>query len=449
MNNWAEHILKNNTDKIAIIDDYGQLTYHQLSKHVLNYASYLQSRNIKPKDRILITSNNNSDSIIAILGATYIGATVCMLSPNMPEAKILQAVDEVNAKLHIKDGDKTRFNEELSKPDPYDYLHNDEGFMLASSGTTGYQKFIVHRHSVYFDYFNLVNTVHGITCDSVVFCGPKIHWGYGYTINLIPSLGKGATIILTDNIKKPKEFCQQLKALKVTHLFTVPAFGELLVRAEPTQEQVNVIKSLKHIFIAGDIFPKRLRERFHTFYGRYMHNGWGQTEVLSYAILDHANNDVHTDYRSIGTVINGCEIKIKDNELYVKSPCQALGYLNDPVATAETFKGEWVRTNDIVELDHDYIIFKHRRGNRFKIRGQFYSVDEVEQTILETGLVYECLVTPQIINDKVSLKINLIADQNVIEAVKKSIRHFKIDKQLIMSEQLPKTYTNKKLRLRA
>ena len=448
MNNWAVHILKNTSDKVAIIDDYGSISYKHLGVKVQNYATYLYQQNIGPSDRVLITSDNNIDTVVAILAVTYIGGTVCMLSPNCSDEKITESISDTNACMHIKEGDVV-YTSIGPVPDPYNYPEDAEGFMMTTSGSTGYQKYIRHKQSSYFKYLKLVDTCHGITEDSVIFCGPKLHWGYGYTINLIPGLGKGATIILTDKVKKPKEFCAMLDDNQVTILFTVPIFAELLVRSQPSQQEIDSIQRLQNIYVSGDICPKRIYNLFYEFYGRYMQNGWGQTEILSYATVNHAGEEVHPDYICVGRLIDGIEIKIDDDQvIWIKSPVQAIDYLDDPRSTDWTFKGDWVKTNDLGELDGEYLIFLNRRGNRFKNRGRLYSVDEVEQAVLNTGLVRECLVTPKTNEGEVHLRVEIVADSDVTNDVKQVLTHFKMDKDIVMTEMLPKTYTNKKLRLK-
>jgi len=395
---------------------------------------------------VLITSDNNIDTVVAILAVTYVGGTVCMLSPNCPIEKIMESINDTGAQLHIKEGDVIRTTAGVSLR-PYDYPEGAEGFMLTTSGSTGYQKYIRHKQSSYFNYLKLIDTCHGITGDSVIFCGPKLHWGYGYTINLIPGLGKGGTIILTDKVRKPRDFCQMLQDTGVTHMFTVPIFVELLVRTQPSHQEIEAIQRLQNIYVSGDICPKRIYERFYEFYGRHMQNGWGQTEILSYATVNHANEAIHPDYRCIGRKIDGIELKLENGELYVKSPVQAIDYLDDPESTDWTFKGDWVKTNDLVELDGEHVIFLNRRGNRFKNRGKFYSVDEVEQAVLNTGLVRECLVTPQTRDGEVNLKVEIVADYDVVDEIRESLKQYKMVKDIVMTTSLPKTYTNKKLRL--
>ena len=299
---------------------------------------------------------------------------------------------------------------------------------------------------MFFDYFELIKDIHAITTDSVIFCGPKLHWGYGFTINLIAGLGKGATIVLTDKIRKPLDFCDMLDREKVSHVFTVPVFAELLVRTEPATRQKEIVRNVEYFFTAGDILPKRIHEKFYEYYGKRLNNGWGQTEVLSYATINYAGEDIDSDYRSVGRIIDGIELKAENGEMFVKSPCRAIGYLNDPNSTNYTFKGDWVRTNDMIEIINGRVIFLNRKGNLFKIRGEFCSIDDIEQTVLNTGLVYECLASPITTNGEISLLIQVVGDNVNESELRLALTKFKVEKTIKIVDSLPKTYTNKKLR---
>jgi acyl-coenzyme A synthetase/AMP-(fatty) acid ligase len=384
--------------------------------------------------------------MIAVLSVAYVGGTICMLSPDVPEEKILKSLSETQAQMHIREGDVVRTTTSVPLS-AHDYPKDAEGFMLTTSGTTGYQKFIVHRHSVLFDYYDLIRDLHGIDHDSTVFCGPKIHWGYGFTIDLIPVLAKGATLAITDKIYSARKFCELLEERRATHLFTVPVMISLLVKGKPDQSQINTVRNLKQIFTAGDILPNSVRERFRKQYGRYPNNGWGQTEILSYAIIDKHDDDINDNHRSIGKVISGCEIRIEDGEMFVRSPCQAIGYLDDVDATNDTFHGEWVKTNDIVEMSGDHVIFKNRKGNRFKIRGEFYSVDDIEQEILNDTNVEECLVMA--VEDKgiLTLKISIVGENIHQDTIMDKLKGYRTNKDINIVKSLPKTFTNKKLRI--
>ena len=74
--NFAAHLLAANThrpDKIAIIDDFGTLTYAQLEDRVRRVASGLRDLGIKREERVLLLMQDVSDWPVSFLGAIYAG----------------------------------------------------------------------------------------------------------------------------------------------------------------------------------------------------------------------------------------------------------------------------------------------------------------------------------------------------------------------------------------
>ena len=51
---------------------------------------------------------------------------------------------------------------------------------------------------------------------------------------------------------------------------------------------------------------------------------------------------------AVGTIVNGCEVKIVDGEITVKSHFVMQGYYKDEAATAEALTPDgWLRTGDL------------------------------------------------------------------------------------------------------
>lgn len=56
----------------------------------------------------------------------------------------------------------------------------------------------------------------------------------------------------------------------------------------------------------------------------------------------------------VGLPVDGCEIRIEDRRLFVRGPNVMLGYLDDPIATANKIDGDrWFDTGDLVEQQAD------------------------------------------------------------------------------------------------
>ena len=70
--NFAQHLIdanKSRDNKVALIDDAGQLTYGQLADSVQRFASGLQSLGLKREERVLLLMQDCTDWVVAFLGS--------------------------------------------------------------------------------------------------------------------------------------------------------------------------------------------------------------------------------------------------------------------------------------------------------------------------------------------------------------------------------------------
>ena len=124
--------------------------------------------------------------------------------------------------------------------------------------------------------------------------------------------------------------------------------------------------------------------------------------------------------------ING-EYKIVENELWLRSKTQVLGYLN---ASMDSFTSDgWFKTGDLVEeLEDGYLKIIGRSKEVINVGGQKVLPAEVESVILSMKEIDDCMVYSE---------ANVITGQTVVcdvvlngrsENIKKSIRLFCKDK---------------------
>ena len=74
--NFAQHLIASNAgraDKIALIDDAGQLSYGELTEKIRLFAGGLQAMGLKREERVLLLMQDSSDWVVAFLGSLYAG----------------------------------------------------------------------------------------------------------------------------------------------------------------------------------------------------------------------------------------------------------------------------------------------------------------------------------------------------------------------------------------
>jgi len=98
---------------------------------------------------------------------------------------------------------------------------------------------------------------------------------------------------------------------------------------------------------------------------------------------------------SVGRPVGGYQLSIRDEagkelpvgaegRLWVKSPCNMIGYWGSPEATAATIKAGWLDTGDVMKLDADgYLWFCGRKKQIIVHDGSNICPQEVEEALVE------------------------------------------------------------------
>ncbi len=138
---------------------------------------------------------------------------------------------------------------------------------------------------------------------------------------------------------------------------------------------------------------------------------FGTSETNAISIINHKDEHFKKYFKIVD-----CDYKIINNELYLKSKTQSLGYLN---ADNSVFDEEgYFATGDLVELykedGEEYIKIIGRSKELINVGGEKVIPQEVEGVILELGYIQDCLVyakanaiTGQSVCVKVVLKANV------------------------------------------
>jgi len=74
--NFAHRLIESNAGragKTALIDDWGSLSYGQLSENIRRFASGLQALGLKREERVLLLMQDSADWVVAFLGSLYAG----------------------------------------------------------------------------------------------------------------------------------------------------------------------------------------------------------------------------------------------------------------------------------------------------------------------------------------------------------------------------------------
>lgn len=92
-------------------------------------------------------------------------------------------------------------------------------------------------------------------------------------------------------------------------------------------------------------------------------------------------------------IVNGCQVKIVDGEITVKSPSVMAGYYKDDVETAKALTPDgWLRTGDLGYVDGNKLFITGRKKNLIILsNGENVSPEEIENKFAGFDFISEIL----------------------------------------------------------
>jgi fatty-acyl-CoA synthase len=139
-------------------------------------------------------------------------------------------------------------------------------------------------------------------------------------------------------------------------------------------------------------------------------------------------------------------------ELWLRGPCVATGYWNQPETTAKAFRDGWFITGDAAMMDEDgfyYIV--DRKKDMYISGGENVYPAEVEAAIAELAQVGECAVVG--VPDErwgevgrvyvIPVPGRSITPEEVIAHCAQRLARFKVPKSAVITDILPRTASGK------
>jgi len=339
-----------------------------------------------------------------------------------------------------------------------------------TSGTTGPPKMVVHTHASY-------PFAHQLTGKYWLDLRPgDIHWNLSDTgwakaawSSLFGPWHRGATIFSLHRKGKfdPSFTLEVMQRYPVTTFCGPPTAYRMMVKGA-SASQLFRFRSMRHFVAAGEPLNKEIIELWKEKTGRYIYDGYGQTETVN----------VLANFRclpvkpgSMGRPVPGFVVDIID-EKGVPMPSETEGdigirvhperpvglfskYLGDSEATERTMKGQWYSTGDRAFRDHEgYFWFVGRDDDIILSSGYRIGPFEIESILIEHPAVRESAVvaSPDEIRGEV-VKAFIVLTQDyrpsdilaheLREFVKTNAAPYKYPRKIEFVDDLPKTISGK------
>ena len=426
-----------NEDKLAFVDfEDNKVSFVELIKRV-RYFSNEVLKNIESPHALIIMENrpewvysfysvwdkkevnvvldasSNPNEIAYVINDSQPKTIICS---DFSEERILEAITIANyqdkARIINIDKENIDFNSIGSEYDNVT-LQNPEGdetaVMLYTSGTTGSPKGVMLSSN------NIIGEIDGIVEKDVLQASDQMiallpfHHILPLMATLLLPLREGASIVFVEKIAS-KEILDVLEKNNISVMVGVPRVFKLFYDSIKQQIQAKFI-TRKIYAIAEKINSKRFSRmifsKVHKKFGGHLNvmvsggakldpeiatffNVLGFTVCEGYGLTETSpvlavNSIKYNKVGTVGKALYNTELKIVDEELWVKGPQIMKGYYNKPEKTAEVMTEDgWFKTGDLAEIDKDgYLTIRGRKNSMIVLsNGKNIDPETVENKIM-------------------------------------------------------------------
>ncbi len=334
--------------------------------------------------------------------------------------------------------------------------------LLYTSGTSGRPKGVMLSEGNAF--WGCANFIYGndVTMRSVFLCDmPLFHTAGLYAAARVP-VQAGATLLISKGFD-PVLTLERITdpALGVSHYFSVPQMAATLWN-QPGFD-ASKLSGIVNWAIGGAPNPKVQSERF-VKAGVRISEGFGMSETGSnFAMPAHDPEALLRKAGSCGLPLLTVETRIVDDEgrdvpvgdrgeLWVRGPCVASGYWNQPELSAKAFVDGWFITGDAAMRDADgYFYIVDRKKDMYISGGENVYPAEVEAALAELAEVGECAVVG-VPNERwgevgrayvIPVPGREITAEQVIAHCAARLAKFKVPQSAVITDAIPRTASGK------
>lgn len=365
--------------RTAIIDagrEGLECDYETLDQQAGRVASALSAHGVGAGARVAVCTRNGLDFVAGWFGAVYAGCTTLPIPAMSTAREVAFRLAHARCSALLCDAQQFELAERskalagtdtlILRIDEAIDLGGDErspvrtaadeiAMILYTSGTTGSAKGVCVTHGSLGQHTEalVAKTLHLDATDRVLGALPLSH-SYGIRMTLLVPFFAGATTVFMPRFSAGRALtlCREHG---VTWLPGVPTMFVAWANAAPDAP----LSTLRWCMSAGAPLVEDVRLRAEALLGAPVRQGYGLTEA-TFSTINAPPDEAAPG--SVGRPVAGVEIRIANEddedvevgsrgEVLVRGQNVMAGYLDDPVATAEALRGDWLHTGDIGFVD--------------------------------------------------------------------------------------------------
>jgi amino acid adenylation domain-containing protein len=421
MHDMISEQARRSPDKIAISSWDGSLTYTEVEQYSSFLASSFRDMGVKLHDVLPLCFEKSRWTIVAVLAVMKVGATIVLMDPTLPLARLQNMAEQVNAKMMVT----SRKQQDLSSsiipggkffvveadtfvssnsqvtPTLADVPASALMYIIFTSGSTGTPKGVKISHKAYTS--SAIPRARAVGYDDTSRVLDFASYAFDVSIDsMLLTLGNGGCLCIPSDEDRLNDINQAIRSMQINYAGLTPSLARIL--------DADVISSLSALGLGGEA----VSARDVSLWGRDTRIviGYGPCECTIGCTIN-SSAATGRDYISIGGGNGGAMWIVDPNdheflvpvgavgELLVEGPIVGQGYLNDAEKTADSFiedpswliaghkgysgrRGRLYKSGDLGKYDPDGsggIVFVGRKDSQVKIRGQRVELGEIESQL--------------------------------------------------------------------
>lgn len=372
-------------------DKYQSLSYGELSNTVISCGAQLKQAGLKEGDRLACIDNNSKEMLILYWACIDTGVIFCPLSPRFPKRQIAELshnyrfdsfwASEPFQHLLPKPSLALDFTRTMSA-DPKKINSKRATNIILTSGSSGHPKAALHCLENHIASAEGASELIAIASgDNWLLSLPLFHIGGLAIINRC-ALAKAAITIPVAELS----LVEQLQKLPLTHLSLV---ATQLIRV--FEQDPSALIGIKSLLLGGGAIAPSLLDRLEPL-GIKAYTSYGMTEMSS-----QITTGIATDRGSSGKLLANRELKILEQQIYVRGKTLFMGYLTlkDKETLWLPLDDGWFNTQDLGYWDQqgDLVIIG-RADNMFICGGENIQPEEIEAALKRHPEITDAIVFP-------------------------------------------------------
>ncbi len=464
-------------DKAAVIYKDRQVSYRELYDKAAAMASVLNHCGIQSGDKVILEAVSRPEYFVAYLAVQMLRAVTVPVDRGA-KGEITQYIQDVTeAAAYICNGKKRgickiEFTyqelETLSMTEAAFTPQMSTGMevveIIFTTGSTGKPKGAMHTISaISASMYNTKNGI-GIQQEDIILVPLPLNHSFSLRVVRAAFLC-GASIVLQNSAVSIKETADNIDRYHCTGMISVNTVMDFFFLHTDEETVSRIFGQLRYIeFSAGALSAVMRKKLPKLLSNTEIHNTWGSSETGGCIFL---NVSKETDkLTSLGKPIHTVEVALIDEngkalcntgrqyvgKLALRGEMRMIGYCSNKKDTEKTIRDGWVVMNDLVWQDSDgYLYMIGRADDMINVGGEKVAPKEIEDIILDSGLISECAVIGVPDENGVTGEMPVLyykgknrADADEIRAyLSRRLPNYKIPKKYIAITAIPKNAMGK------